>query len=314
MKRIMCDVGQTFGIAMEGGYPIEGLDEPTDYTPTVDPDYVFRLEYMRLMLGFWFSGEIFLALVGHRGCGKTSFITQWHAKLNLPLLIVVAHQRMEIDDLIGRYLPTEDGSLCWHDGPVLTAAKEGLSVLIDEYYVLEPGVTTGLNGLLQGDMIVVPETGEVVRVAPGFRVFAATNPADPSAGYFGRNQQDAANLDRGWLLQMDYPTPEEELPLVVKELVDGGLPDAEIAKSIAEQMVDVANDIRGQFCGVSDKRSSLPITMSTRSLRRWAKVFCLFSKQKNRAQFAMNIALTGRTDAQSAKAIMNMVDIKFGVA
>lgn len=310
----MFDVGETFGIAMDGTFPIEGLDSPTEYTPSSDPDYVFRLDYIRLMLGFWLSGEIFLALVGHRGCGKTSFIMQWHARLNLPLLTVVAHQRMEIDDLIGRYLPNEDGSLSWRDGPVLTAAKLGMSVLLDEYYVLDPGVTTGLNGLLQGDMIVIPETGEVVRVAPGFRVFAATNPADPSAGYFGRNQQDAANIDRGWLLQMDYPTPDEELPLVMKELVDGGLPDKEIAKSVAQQMVDVANDIRGQFCGVSDQRSALPITMSTRSLRRWAKVFCIFSRQKNPAQFAMNIALTGRTDAQSARAIMNIVDVKFGVA
>ena len=240
---------------------VEGNSEPCAFTPSIDPDYIFGVDMVRDLFGFWISGEQAMLLVGFSGCGKTSSVEQWHARLNLPLLIYVAHPRTEISDLIGHYIPTENGGMVFHYGPVARAAKEGMSVLIDEYYVLDPGVATGLNALLQGGGLYIPETGEVIRPKEGFRVFAATNPADIGAGFFGRNTQDAANQDRFWTVKVDYPKSEDEIPLVKKVLCNQGLDEA-VSALYAEKMVDVAGRVRKMYCGESDEASAIDVTLS----------------------------------------------------
>jgi cobaltochelatase CobS len=295
-------------------YMVEGLAQPTAYTPSIDPDYIFRMELIRDMFGFWVSGERAMLIIGHSGCGKTSIVEQWHSRLNLPLLTVVAHPRMEIADLVGHFVPTASGGMEFHYGPVARAAKEGLSVLIDEYFVLDPGVATGLNALLQGGMLYIPETGEAIRPAEGFRVFAATNPADIGAGYFGRNTQDAANQDRFYTIRVGYPKPEEETPLVQKVLMQQGVEDEAIAQMFAERMVDVANRVRKLYCGESDDAAAIDITLSTRSLKRWASLFTMFGEQDRAEHYALERAVTNRANPETAKAIHDVVDLVFGVA
>ena len=309
------DLAATFGLTnLSSAMEIEGGDAPTPFTPTPDPDYKFRLELIRDMYGFWYSGEIAMRLIGHPGCGKTSIVEQWHAQLNLPLLTVVAHPRMEIADLLGHYVPTANGGLAFHYGPVARAAKEGWSVLIDEYYVLDPGVATGLNGILQGGMVLIPETGEVIRPKEGFRVFAATNPADVGSGYFGRNSQDAANNDRFITLNVDYPTPEEEIPIIKKVFVNGG-EDESVAQMFAERMVDVAGRVRKQFVGESDDAGAIDVTLSTRALKRWANLMTIFSsvKEKDPVVYALERAVTNGTSKETAKAMHDIVEVVFGV-
>lgn len=294
------------------GVSIEGLAQPGIYTPDIDPDYVHRLELLRDMYGFWVSEEVAMLIIGHSGCGKTSFVEQWHAKLNLPLMVVCAHPRMDISDLIGHYVPTENGGMKFHYGPVALAAIHGYSVLVDEYFVLDPGVATGLNTLLQGGMLIIPETGEVIRPKRGFRMFMATNPADVGAGYTGRNTQDAANLDRCYTIQVPYPTPQEEEPLVAKTLLAGGLEESN-AKVYAERMVAVANSVRKLYCGTSNAKNALEITLSTRSLKRWASLFLLFSNKEDGLLYALDRAVTNRASPTTAKAIQDFVKTEFGL-
>lgn len=314
----MCnfDLKATFSLPNEipDGITVVGNDRPTEFTPEVDPDYKFRVDLIRDMMGFWVSGERAMLIIGHSGSGKTSMIEQWHARLNLSLLTVVAHPRMEIADLVGHFVPTASGGMEFHYGPVARAAKEGLSVLIDEYFVLDPGVATGLNALLQGGMLYIPETGEAIRPKEGFRVFAATNPADIGAGYFGRNTQDAANQDRFYTIRVGYPKAEEETPLVQKVLMQQGIEDEAVALMFAERMVDVANRVRNLYCGESDDAGAIDITLSTRSLKRWAVLFMMFSQVEKPEHYALQRAVTNRASRETAKAIHDVVDLVFGVA
>lgn len=308
------DLKDTFKLpdSIKNGILVDGEEQPSEFTPAIDPDYIFRVELIRDLLGFWFSGETAMLIIGHSGCGKTSIVEQWHAKLNLPLLTVVAHPRMEIADLIGHFIPTDSGGMAFHYGPVALAAKEGLSVLLDEYFVLDPGVATGLNALLQGGMLYIPETGEAIRPKEGFRLFAATNPADVGAGYFGRNTQDAANQDRFWTVRVGYPTPEEETPLVQKVLMQG-MDDESVALQFAERMVDVANRVRKQYCGESDAASAIDVTLSTRSLKRWASLFTMFPNVTRPEHYALERSVTNRASPETAQAIHSIVDVVFGV-
>lgn len=291
---------------------IPGYSKPTPFTPKPDADYVFREEYIRIMLAFWFSGDIALKLVGFAGCGKTSIVQQWHSRLNLPLLVVVAHPRMEIADLIGHYVPTEGGGMRFHHGPVALAAMKGYSVLIDEYAALDPGVAVGLNNIIEGGMMVIPETGEVIHPASGFRFFASTNPNDVACGFMGRNTQDASNDDRFWTMNVSYPTAQEEVPIIQRVLMDGMEEGSEdIAKMYAERMVDVANDVRKMYIGESDANNAIDITISTRSLRRWAALFTMFDVP-DAELYSLKLAITNRASKETALAIENVVTTKFG--
>ncbi len=66
---------------------------------------------------------------------------------------------MEIADLVGHFVPTASGGMEFHYGPVARAAKEGLSVLIDEYFVLYQVSATGLNALAAGRHALHPGNG-----------------------------------------------------------------------------------------------------------------------------------------------------------
>lgn len=308
------DLKETFSLpdGIPKGILLDGNEHATEFTPAVDPDYVFRVELLRDMTGFWMSGERAMLVTGYAGCGKTSLIEQWHARLNLSLLTVVAHPRMEIADLVGHYIPTASGGMAFHYGPVARAALEGISVLIDEYFVLDPGVATGLNALLQGGMLYIPETGEVIRPKEGFRVFAATNPADVGAGFFGRNTQDAANQDRFYTVCVGYPLPEEETPLIQKVLMQQGIEDQAVAQMYAERMVDVAGRVRKLYCGESDDAGAIDMTLSTRSLKRWAALFMMFSQVDRPEIYSLQRAVTNRANPETAKAIHDLVDLVFG--
>jgi cobaltochelatase CobS len=304
-------IGATFGAPdIPPQAVITGMDQPNEFTPDRKPEYLFRKQYLRDMVGFFFSGDVALFMKGHKGCGKTTFVEQFHSALNLPLLTVNAHPRMEIADLIGHFIPNAAGGLEFHYGPVARAAKEGWSVLIDEYNLLDPGVSGGLNGLLQGGGVYIPETQEMLKPKEGFKVFAACNPADAALGYFGRNAQDAANEDRYWFIEMGYPTVEEETPLVERILLAGL--DAVNAKTFADKMVDVANRIRNQFMANSDAGDAMELTMSTRSLLRWAKMMLLFSKVDSPLHYALERALTNRATKETKVAIHEVVHQVFG--
>jgi cobaltochelatase CobS len=236
--------------------------------PAVPPkkDYVFQREKVRDVMAFWTSGLTALKIQGDPATGKTSLVEQWHARLGWPLYKVSCNRSTEASRLIGCMLPISDGSLKWFDGPVLKAAKEGTSVLLDEYNTLDPDQATGLNMLLEGYSITIEQTGEVVTPQPGFRVFATENDVQSRLSVIGRNPQDAANDDRWMNMQADYLPADLETNAVMQALVKARVKQAD-AEMVAKQVVKLANDIRKAYRNEED---DIEVPMSTRSVIRWA--------------------------------------------
>lgn len=269
------------------------------FTPKINEAYNFTADLLREMIGFFMMGRTAMKLVGYKGCGKSTIVEQFHAAMGYALLTISCTPRTEAQDLIGRMLPTPNG-LQYVYGPLVMAAKNGCSVMLDEYNVLDPGEATGLNQLLQGGSIYIPETGEVITPAPGFRVFATCNPADRSLGLLGRNEQDSANDDRFWVIWVDYIKAEDEIPLVEAVLAKSGVFKDDIPRVYAEKMVEVANKIRKNYMGESNDGSALEITISTRGMLAWAQGICVFKKAESPLQYSLDRAVLGSLPRSSS--------------
>jgi cobaltochelatase CobS len=255
-----------FGLNIDPTIMFSGYDRSHPAAPPIKDGYVFQRGKLRELLAFWQVGFTALKIMGDPATGKTSLIEQWHARLGWPLHKVACSGTTEKRDLIGHLVPTEAGTLRWVDGPVLLAAKEGTSVLLDEYNALDPNEATGLNMLLEGYTITVEETGEVVTPQPGFRVFATENAVQSRLSVAGRNIQDVANDDRWMIIQAQYLPEDLEIKVVYNAMIAAKIPHDK-ADMEARLIVQLANQVRQAY---NNKQPSIEKPMSTRTAIRWA--------------------------------------------
>ena len=262
------------------GFPggIGGYDVPWETkalkTPTRMAEYVWQQTLIRDMVLFYYSGETSLKLIGHTGTGKTEAVKQFHAAVNLPLISVTANPQMSARDLIGGMYPSADG-IEWRDGPVTIAARQGISLLIDEYNLLDSGEAAGLNALVAGDTYTIVETGETLRPVKNFRLYATINPK--AAGYHGRQTQDMSNDERFIDVKVEYAPEQVEKEAILKYLARANASPAE-ADNIATVVVKAANTFREAYMGDNNSANALPCTMSMRCSLRMAKWTYIYSR------------------------------------
>ena len=156
-----------------------------------------------------------VALVGETGVGKTALV-RFLASLTTHNYVRINLKDMaEVSELVGGYVPTEDGSLVWKDGLLVQAMKEGDWVVLDEANLAGPGVLERLNQLLDPDgQMELQECGnkdgEPIRPHPDFRLFVTMNPTD----YAGRNAMSPAFVNRFVVKWFDRPSSAELTQIV----------------------------------------------------------------------------------------------------
>jgi cobaltochelatase CobS len=290
---------------------IPGLEPGLVGVPAVDPHYVFEADRLRQFTMFWVGGFRALMVEGDPAAGKTSFVEQIHARLNVPCHKVPCDPNMDAYKLLGQLLPNEDGKLRWVDGPVVKACRDGTSVLLDEYNVLDPGAATGLNMLLEGYSWTIPETGEIITPQRTTRFFVTQNSVDSKAAVAGRNVQDVANDDRFSYMQVDYLRPDLEKGLIQRHLVSGAIPP-DLAATVAGLCVDVANDVRAAFRNDSP---DIDKPLSTRVVLRWAKYTVMYQaalRQQRKSGLHYAIRQAVRMAPTMAKAVNELITLKAG--
>jgi len=290
---------------------IQGMAPGLYGVPRIDPFYVFETERLRDLTMFWVGGFTFCVIEGDPSAGKSSLFEQWHARLNVPLYKISCGPTTENYHLIGQYLPTSEGSLKWHDGPVTRACREGSSVLLDEYNNLDPAEATALNLVLEGYSFMIPQTGEIIQPAPTTRIFGTQNSVDSLAAVAGRNVMDVANEDRCFYMEVDYLRPDLETALVIRNLVAGGVSTA-LSETIASMTVAVANKVRRAFREGAD---GIEKPISTRAVLRWAKLTAMYqpvlSKQaRSGIHYALRRAL--KMPVTMASAVNEMITLVAG--
>jgi len=308
MEKTNYIVADMFNINVPRSVKVTGMDESSPFTPEIEENYTFRMEHLRDVLAWWNlapRGEG-IYLTGPTGSGKSSLILQLAARLNWPVQRVTGHSHMEFSDLIGRPVIQTDQSMTFQYGPLAHAMKEGHLFLIDELDMLDPGVAAGLNGIVQGEPLTVPENGgEIINPHPDFRIAASGNTAGGGDGgfYVGTSRQNEAFMDRFWIIHVDYPEKEVEKQIFQSVVT--------IDNDRLEKFLDTTNEIRRLF-----QNDEVEITISTRALTRWAQMagffYAVSGQGMSPVHYALDRALLNRAETETREAVHEVTQRYFG--
>lgn len=169
------------------------------------------------------SGAKNVMLVGPAGCGKTTLARQ--------LSQVLGHSRfaalscspgMSEAKVLGRVgMPTEKNETGYLETAIIAAFRDGGTILFDEMDNADASMMVSFNAMTDGGFATLP-TGETVPRHPDTVIIAACNTFGHGADrmYVGRNQLDAATLDRfvGATIEMDYDHDLERKLVPEKEI------------------------------------------------------------------------------------------------
>lgn len=305
-------VADTFGIAVPAKVTVPGFENPGPFTPEIIPEYEFRKELLSDLLAWLKFSKEGLYLTGPTGSGKSSLACQVAARLNYQVQRVTGHGRMELAELIGHYTAV-GGDLVWLDGPLTTAMRNGHWFLLDELDLLEPAIVAGLNTVVEGSPLIIAEnSGDVVKPHPDFRFIATGNTAgggDNSGLYQGTLRQNMAFMDRFWVVEVDYPSQSQE-----EEILRKAVPY--MPGAIRTSLIEVAGKIRNLFSGKDKEGAQIEVTMSTRTLIRFARMVWMFnslrSQGKDPISHALDRALGFRAESTTRQGLHEIVQRVFG--
>ena len=311
-------VGKTFNVPAPDSFEVLGyMDDPANpLIPKQNDNYVFAKEPLRDLIAFLSAphGDA-LYLTGPTGCGKTSIVMQVASRLNWPTTSITAHGRMQVQEMLGRMVLTSNGNgqttMEYVLGPLANAMKSGYLFVLNEMDLLDPSEVAALNDILEGASLTIPETGEVIQPHPEFRFVATANSngaGDTTGGYQGVLQQNIAAMDRFRMTKVEYQESDAE-----EEILHRAIPDLQNLKPMAQKMIAVANRVRRAFADTNGAADThLSITMSTRTLIRWARLVQVYHGGPNTLHYALNVALLNRAEPAQAKAILRWAQDEFG--
>ncbi len=148
-----------------------------------------------------------IMLVGPAGCGKTTIGE--HAARALQLPFNITSTITDTHELIGFV----DGHGRYHDTPFRNAYEKGGVWIADEIDAWEANALLTANSALANGYCNFPDHAEPVARHADFRMIATANTFGTGADrlYVGRNELDAASLDRFATIDVDYDLTLERM-------------------------------------------------------------------------------------------------------
>ena len=185
-------------------------------TPAVERIAVRSLRY--LQSGFS------VHLRGPAGTGKTTLALHLADLLGRPVLLVFGDDELKTSDLMGKdagysrkkvvdnFIHTvvkieDELKHNWVDSRLTLAAKEGYTLVYDEFNRSRPEMNNVLLSALEEKLLVLPTGGnrsEYIRVHPDFRAILTSNPEE----YSGVHSAQDALMDR--VVTVSMPEPDEK--------------------------------------------------------------------------------------------------------
>lgn len=229
---------------------------------------------------------------GHAGNGKSLQIKHICAELKRPFVRVQFTSETGADDLIGTFrLENNDGVTITRfvDGPVITAMKTpGCVLLLDE---VDRGSSSllELQGVLEGEPVLIKKTGEIVHPAKGFTIVATGNTkgrGSDSGRYTFANIIDEAFLERFTVdLEQSFPK-KDQLSTIFNTYInknEGLFKDLDRARTFADELAAWGTIINETFM-----QDGVDETISIRRLVHAMKTFSVFNNEKKAIQMTTN--------------------------
>ena len=141
-----------------------------------------------------------IMMVGPAGCGKTTIGNQTAKALNLPFYITsTINDTHELTGFV-------DGHGFYHRRPFRDAFEYGGVWVADEIDAWDASALLAANSALANGYSVFPDSPAPIYRHPNFRIIATANTFGHGADrvYVGRNELDAASLDRFATINVDY--------------------------------------------------------------------------------------------------------------
>lgn len=139
-------------------------------------------------------------IVGPAGSGKTTAAQLIAQDLGMDFAAMSVGPMTSKSDLIG----FRDANGVYHETDLIRLARNGGIMLLDEIDAGNAGVLTIINSILSGSFVSCPDG--MFPVNKNFILIAAANTFGTGCDrqYVGRNQIDAATLDRFCFIEWDY--------------------------------------------------------------------------------------------------------------
>jgi nitric oxide reductase NorQ protein len=132
-------------------------------------------------------------------------------RLQRPLVTVACHEDTTAGDLIGRWMIDGD-RMHWQDGPLTLAARHGALCYLDELIEARPDTTVVIHPLTDGRrMLPIDRRNELLPAHPDFALVVSYNPSTSA------RPLKPATRHRFCALDFDYPSPEDEAAIVMRE-------------------------------------------------------------------------------------------------
>ena len=248
---------------------VSSVSDDEIYVPAVDPTFIKWGEYNTIMKILKSNLFFPVYVSGLSGNGKTMMIEQACAKAKREYVRVQISPETDEDDLIGGFRLI-DGETVFQKGPIIKAMERGCVLLIDEIDRATNKIMC-LQGVLEGNPVLLKKTGQVITPAPGFNVIATANTK-------GRGSDDgrftsASIIDDAFLerfvcaIDQEFPSPVIEKKIVMAHMSKFGVE----AEEFADKLIAWSNVIRKTFeaDGVDD-------IVSTRRLCHIVKTYSIF--------------------------------------
>ena len=301
------DLGEVFG-SSPIGQTINGLQTDTPAVPAHDPSYVPAAWMGDILTGLRLQYNLYV--FGPTGSGKTAAIKFIASSLHIPVYEITGHSRLEFPELVGGY-HVANGNMVWHDGPLASAMRNGGIFLLNEQSLLDPATAAGLNSILDGSPLLVPESNETIVPHPEFRYIATDNTngsGDETGLYVGTLRQNSALMNRLMVIRADF-LPEAVEANVVQNSAKS------LPTDVVSNMVKFARAVRGADA-TDTEASLLSFTVSVRDLCRWAQLaeaYAHLSKHGvNVVQYAADRAMLWRASSADYSALTELMNRVFG--
>jgi cobaltochelatase CobS len=167
-------------------------------------------------------------LVGVAGTGKTTLGKHLAKALDLDFAFLSLSAGVTETHLFGRILPQADGSWAYQTSRFVEVYENGGVFLLDEIDAADSNVMVAINAALANGVLANPVNGKLHHRHANCYIIAAANTYGLGGDtmYVGRNQLDAATLDRFVMatVYVEYDTALE------RDIVTASLADAEAAE------------------------------------------------------------------------------------